>query len=98
MYQHHPYEPAFFGYYYFRPYNYINVANHKQQVARLGGDPMHPYSLEMFEPIYAQFNANTPSLPPLEGSARPLRNKLPKLEELLESASEPSLIPPVPNP
>lgn len=89
MYQHYPYRPEYFGYYYFRPYNYVNIFQHKAEIVRLGGSPINPYSVLMFDPIYAQFNASAPALPPLEGTARPLGSKLPMLEDLLEKPEPP---------
>lgn len=83
MYQHFPYRAPFQNYYYFRPYNYIMVPKQQQEVLRLGGDTRNPYSVKMFEPIYKDFYARVPPLKVPEGSALPLGDGLPLLEDLL---------------
>lgn len=85
MYPHYPYYPQDHGYYYFRPYNYMNVYNHMGQVTALGGDPRNPYSVAMFDPIYEDFYQQYPRvIEPPAGSVRPLGSNLPNLEDLLK--------------
>jgi len=83
---HYPYLPAYHGYYYFRPYNYVHVEQHKQLAAMMGGDYRAPYQTLMFQPIYANFSPmeyvnrdlDVPKVP-----ARPSVTTLPKLESFL---------------
>jgi hypothetical protein len=90
LYQHYAYRPEYFGYYYYRPYNYVTVFEQKAEAGRIGGDPLNPYSIKMLDAIYAQFTISAPPLPPLEGTAKPLGSKLPQLEDLLEPSSAPA--------
>lgn len=85
MYQHHAYYPAHHGYYYFRPYNYTNVLEHKATIASLGGEPSHPYSVAMFAPIYDNFYLTTPKIvePVMSLNMIPGASQLPNLEKLL---------------
>lgn len=85
MYPHFAYYPQDHGYYYFRPYNYIHVFEHRARVVSLGGDPRNPYSVAMFDPIYEEFNQNAPVMQPLPGSVHPLGSQLPMLEGLLQN-------------
>jgi hypothetical protein len=50
---HYPYMPCNYGYYYFRPYNWTNIAKHQNIAASWGLDPVNPYSRAMFESLYA---------------------------------------------
>lgn len=84
MYPHFAYYPQDHGYYYFRPYNYMHVYEHRARVVSLGGDPRNPYSVAMFDPIYEEFEQNVPPIEvPLPGSVQPLGSQLPNLEDLL---------------
>ena len=85
MYQHYAYYPANHGYYYFRPYNYTNVLEHKATVASLGGEPNHPYSVAMFNPIYDHFYLTNPKIvePVTTLDMIPGASNLPNLEKLL---------------
>ncbi|REJ84930.1 MAG: hypothetical protein DWQ34_05135 [Planctomycetota bacterium] len=83
LYPHFPYRPQYGGYYYFRPYNYMNVYTHQSQIVNMGGDPRNPYSVSMFGPIYEEFGATAPLLDVPPGSVRELGSGLPKLEDLL---------------
>lgn len=84
FYPHYPYPAPFFGYYYFRPYNYVHIAQHQAQVARWGGDPRNPYSHEMFEKLYASLPVPAPA-PFVPGQIRRTggRPQLPDLESML---------------
>jgi hypothetical protein len=85
MYPHYAYYPQDHGYFYFRPYNYMNVYNHMGQVTSLGGDPRNPYSVAMFDPIYEDFYQQYPRvIEPPAGSVRPFGSSLPNLEDLLQ--------------
>ena len=84
MYPHFPYRPRYGGYYYFRPYNYMNIYTHQSQIINMGGDPRNPYSVSMFGPIYEEFGASAPTLDVPAGSVRQLGSSLPKLEDLLK--------------
>jgi hypothetical protein len=84
MYPHYAYYPQDHGYYYFRPYNYMNVYNHMGQVVTLGGEPRNPYSVAMFDPIYEDFYQQYPRVvEPPSGSVKPIGSSLPNLEDLL---------------
>ncbi len=85
MYQHYAYYPAHHGYYYFRPYNYTNVLEHKSMVARLGGETNHPYSVAMFTPIYENYYLTNPEIVDTAPSLDmiPGASLLPNLENLL---------------
>ena len=85
MYPHFAYYPQDHGYYYFRPYNYIHVFEHRARVMSWGGDPRNPYSLALFDPVYEEFRQNVPALAPLPGSVQPLGSHLPNLEDLLQN-------------
>jgi hypothetical protein len=50
--QHLMYHPTNHGYYYFIPYNYRTVLQHKLAVTRYGGDSRNPYDNSMFQNIY----------------------------------------------
>ena len=84
MYPHFPYRPRYGGYYYFRPYNYMNVYTHQSQILNMGGDPRNPYSVSMFGPIYEEFGAAAPAVDVLPGSVRQIGSNLPRLEDLLQ--------------
>ena len=58
-------------YYYFRPYNYIHVVNHQADAALWGGGAYHPYSNEIFERIYQEFDAESIPLPADGNDANP---------------------------
>ncbi|WP_417847492.1 hypothetical protein [Thalassoglobus sp.] len=87
MYQHYAYYPAHHGYYYYRPYNYTNVLEHKEVIVRLGGERNHPYSVALFEPIYDNYYLTNPKIveetPTMD--MIPGASLLPNLEELLQN-------------
>lgn len=85
MYPHYAYYPKHHGYYYFRPYNYTNVLEHKAQVVGLGGSHYHPYSVAMFDGIYSDYYKDHPVITPIiiDRSNVPGASELPILEELL---------------
>ena len=85
LYPHYAYYPANHGYYYFRPYNYINVDEHKQLIVQLGGDRHHPYSLKMFDNIYQKhYETHQVRVEPDIEKLIPGKETLPNLEELLD--------------
>jgi hypothetical protein len=71
MYPRTTYYPEAHGYYYFRPYNYVHVAQQQAIAVGWGADPRNPYSNEMFQGIYRQLEVpyylpeevSPPSLP-----------------------------------
>lgn len=60
--QHLPYMPTLHGYYYFRPYNAIQVVRHQEFVSRFGGDTRNPYSNAFFKQIYDDYRASRPAM------------------------------------
>ena len=88
--QHIPYSPAFHGYYYYRPYNYRHVLNHRDQL--LGDTSIAPYISMIFGKLYAEFPIE--SYNPNSGERTvdrlisPAPAKLPKLEDLLDGGSD----------
>ena len=85
MYPHYAYQPVHHGYYYFRPYNYINVEEHKAIIVRLGGDAQHPYSLAMFDEVYEDYYAlSPPRLEPTIEELIPTADMLPLIEDLMD--------------
>jgi hypothetical protein len=85
---HYPYQPAYHGYYYFRPYNYTAVAAHQEAAVQMGLDPRMPYSVANFQRIYAKCPMQfSPTQAPI-GTALPQGNGLPELESLLEAKPE----------
>jgi hypothetical protein len=58
--QHYDYYPAMHGYYYFAPYNAIQVPFQQAFVARFGGDPRAPYADGVFQRVYAAYWAAHP--------------------------------------
>lgn len=84
MYPHYAYDPVNFGYYYFRPYNYINVEEHRELIVRLGGERNHPYSLALFDGIYEKHYQNHPArVQPTAADLIPDEEQLPDIEDLL---------------
>jgi hypothetical protein len=57
--QHHPYFPSLHGYYYFRPYNYSQIAQQQAFVAGYGGDPRNPFANEVFKRVLAEYRAQS---------------------------------------
>ncbi len=83
MFPHYAYYPQYHGHYYFRPYNYTTVFQQQQWAAAAGIDPRNPYSNKIFCMAMAGFEQNyRPENAPI-GSALPIGNGLPQLEELL---------------
>lgn len=89
MYPHYAYTPVYHGYYYFRPYNYINILRQKGEVVALGGDPKAPYSHKMFIPIYEHIDLTAYEESPSIGGGvpvlEPIHVPLPSLEDILKS-------------
>jgi hypothetical protein len=83
LYPHYAYCPAYHGYYYFRPYNYVHVLYDAASVTTMGGDPRAPYAKEFLRPIFGQSTYVAPILPP-----QAYGESLPLLEDLLEQRSE----------
>jgi hypothetical protein len=83
MYPHYAYFPEHHGYYYFRPYNYMHIFEHQQQVLQLGGDPRNPYSVSMFAPLHREFEERVPRIHEPEERVRLQEPPLPQLEDLL---------------
>lgn len=81
LFPHYPYFPEHFGYYYFRPYNYVHIFEHQAIVARWGGDPRNPYSHELFTRLYENLPVDPPS--PFVPGLRGVRSGLPDLEDLV---------------
>ncbi|QDU99199.1 hypothetical protein Pla8534_71120 [Lignipirellula cremea] len=42
-------------YYYFRPYNYLHIEQQQAEAGAWGADPGLPYSNEIFDAVFAQF-------------------------------------------
>lgn len=84
---HVPYYPKFHGYYYFLPYNYNHVLEHKQIVPMWNMDAFAPYETTGFMKWYEDVlgdEAHKPATEVTVGPLTPEREKLPDLEELLE--------------
>jgi|GEM_PF-1271439 len=86
MMQHLPYHPASTGDYYFRPYNYRQIATERVLGPRLGETIETPYAATSFDMMYRHFEADYDASVPneLEFSPKSLRNSLPDLESLLD--------------
>jgi hypothetical protein len=73
--QHHRYFPQAHGYYYFRPYNSHYIRIHQSAATRYGAPQWNPYSNEIFNDIYAEFERaeaeRTEPLPLPQGGATP---------------------------
>jgi len=54
LHQHIPYIAYPKDYYYFRPYNYFQIADQQQEVLNYGGDPRNPYDNRFFKRAYEQ--------------------------------------------
>lgn len=86
MFPHYPYFPAYHGYYYFRPYNWMNVFQQQGWIMSVGGDVRNPYSVAMFDRIYEDFEQRFPQTEePPAGSVAPLGSGLPNLEDLMNN-------------
>lgn len=84
MYPHYAYYPEHHGYYYFRPYNYMNVFDHIEKSMQMGGSPWHPYSVSMFADIpHPAVPLDPTALGSEEPAVNPTRVRLPILEDLL---------------
>ena len=86
---HVPYAAPYFGYYYFRPYNWSMVAEQQAIAAKWGGDPRIPYGQDVFERLYASLPV--PEATPFDRNKigrYPGEKKLPKLDDLLERKSD----------
>lgn len=54
---HIEYFPEAHGNYYFRPYTFTRLLQQQDQAARMGINPALPYSNELYDKIYAEFDA-----------------------------------------
>jgi len=89
FYPHYAYPAPYFGYYYFRPYNWIHVAEHQGAAARWGLDPRIPYSHELFNRLYASLPVEPPArFNPRRAGSLPRSRQLPNIEELLDEKPE----------
>jgi hypothetical protein len=88
--QHLPYAPAYHGYYYYRPYNYRHVLDHRDNL--LGDSSIAPYFSTVFEHLYVEFPKKSYNLDPADTPADrlipPAPAKLPKLKDLLDGGSD----------
>lgn len=103
FYPHYAYPAPYFGYYYFRPYNWIHIAEHQGIAARWGLDPRIPYSHELFNRLYASLPVEPPTrFNPRHAGSLPRSRQLPNIEALLdekpEGAYDPISVPAVPAP
>jgi len=57
MYPHFAYWPRYGGYYYFRPYHMIRVAEQRDIAASWGEDPRNPYDHKVFNRVYEAIRA-----------------------------------------
>ena len=82
---HLPYHPASTGDYYFRPYNYKQIATERVLGPRLGETVETPYAATSFDMMYRRFEADYDASTPveLEHSLKSLGDSLPDLESLL---------------
>ncbi len=55
--------PAEHGYYNFEPYNVTRVGIQQKFVASYGGDPRHPYTLDVFHEVYKAYYRRHPQEP-----------------------------------
>ncbi len=71
--QHQPYAPALHGTYYFRPYHPSHLRQQQEAAVGWGGDASHPYSSEVFERVYADYQpaARPPKPAPEEAKPKP---------------------------
>jgi len=85
MMQHLPYYPASTGDYYFRPYNYKQIATERILGPRLGESIETPYAATSFDMMYRHFEADYDASAPneLEFRSKALGRSLPDLETLL---------------
>lgn len=84
MFPHFAYYPAYHGYYYFRPYNWMTVLQQQSLIMGMGGDSRNPYSVAMFDSIYEDFEQRFPPIiNPPTGSVQPLGSHLPNIEDLM---------------
>lgn len=60
---HYAYFPCDHGYYYFHPYNVSHIPLHQSIATSWGIDPRNPYSNEIFQKVYAQYEAEQPNVP-----------------------------------
>lgn len=89
MYPHFAYYPAHHGTYYFRPYNYTNVLQHKAESLRMYGDYNSPYSNKIFDSIYDNYYAVNPQIvepSPFELGIEGIET-LPAIESFLDDAN-----------
>ena len=79
LYPHYPYFPQCHGYYYFRPYNWVHIEQHRLTIP--GENLQNPYSNDMFDRIYAEKD-NLGEIDSDQPSS--FYKQLPKLEALLK--------------
>lgn len=79
MYPHYAYFPKCHGYYYFRPYNWVHIDQHRLTIP--GENFKNPYSNAAFDRLYAgKDNLGVVDSDRLE----PVHERLPMLEDLLK--------------
>jgi hypothetical protein len=71
MFPHYAYFPPMHGYYYFRPYHHSHLAQQQTSVTGWGGDPRNPYANEIFQRVYAEYQAEKGEAPPTPVPAAP---------------------------
>lgn len=84
MYPHYPYFPESHGYYYYRPYNWMHIEQHRSALP--GVDMKFPYSNAVFEEIAHRFEQSGHRLGEVNSDViRPRGNQLQDVEEILRS-------------
>ncbi|MFP6764006.1 MAG: hypothetical protein VB858_10315 [Planctomycetaceae bacterium] len=79
LYQHLAYYPECHGYFYFQPYNWVQIDQHRKTIP--GQDHKFPYSDAVFDRLYA----NQKDLGERDSdTVLPIYDTLPQLEELLK--------------
>lgn len=66
--QAYPYVNPYPGNYYFRPYSYEMTLEQSRAVVALGGDPLQPYDLGVFESVYRELEGPKPPPKPARTS------------------------------
>lgn len=61
---HLPYHTANMRYYYFRPYNYMHIAEQQAEAVSIGLPPGQPYSNAVFKQVYAEMELRYPETVP----------------------------------
>lgn len=82
MYQHHAYFPECHGYYYFRPYNWVHIDQHRSAFPT--SDMKYPYSNAVFDDIAHRFELAGHSVGVADSDVIRARNsRLPGMEAIL---------------